>query len=160
MTEGTALVGAFGLGAQVYQREGARVTFAEMGLGNGAGEELFTRNLIRFRGESRLGLAVFRPELLLHRDRCVSGAVRGQARAARDRAPRRHPRDAHAAAEGPVVSRSWGRRVLPPHQAAEAMNVGEAELVDMVRGGLLEWREVRGEVYVRPAVARLLGVKT
>ena len=35
-------------------------TFAEMGLGNGAGE-LFTRNLIRFRGESRLGLAVFRP---------------------------------------------------------------------------------------------------
>ena len=49
---------------------------------------------------------------------------------------------------------------LPPHQAAEAMNVGEAELVDMVHGGLLEWREVRGEVYVRPAVARLLGVKT
>jgi HK97 family phage major capsid protein len=61
IANGTALVGAFGVGAEVYEREGARVTFAETGLGDSAGQELFTRNQIRFRGESRLGLAVMRP---------------------------------------------------------------------------------------------------
>jgi HK97 family phage major capsid protein len=60
IAEGTALVGAFGTAAQVYEREGARVTFAETGLADSAGTELFLQNQIRFRGESRLGLAVFR----------------------------------------------------------------------------------------------------
>jgi HK97 family phage major capsid protein len=62
MTEGTALVGAFGTAAEVYEREGARVTFTESGLGDSAGQELFSRNQLRFRGESRLGLAVIRPD--------------------------------------------------------------------------------------------------
>lgn len=61
MTEGTGLVGAFGVASQVYDRDEARVTFAETGLGNNAGEEMFTRNQVRFRGESRLALAVIRP---------------------------------------------------------------------------------------------------
>lgn len=61
MTEGTTLVGAFGTGAEVYEREGARVSFSEMGLGDSAGQEMFTRNQVRFRGESRIGLAVIRP---------------------------------------------------------------------------------------------------
>lgn len=63
MTEGTALVGAFKTAATVYQRDGARVTFTESGLGDSAGQELFTRNELRFRGESRIGLAVFYPSL-------------------------------------------------------------------------------------------------
>lgn len=62
IAEGTALVGAFGTAAEVYEREGARVSFAETGLGDSAGEELFSRNLVRFRGESRLGLGVIRPD--------------------------------------------------------------------------------------------------
>jgi hypothetical protein len=49
---------------------------------------------------------------------------------------------------------------LSPPKAAEAMNVTVAELVDMVRGGLLEWREVGREVYVRPAVVSLVKVRT
>ena len=62
IAEGTALVGAFGEGAIVYDREQARVSFAETGLGDNAGEELFERNLIRFRGESRIGLGVAFPQ--------------------------------------------------------------------------------------------------
>ncbi len=62
LTAGTALVGAFGTAAEVFEREGARVTFSESGLGNAAGEEMFSRNQIRFRGESRIGLAVIRPD--------------------------------------------------------------------------------------------------
>jgi HK97 family phage major capsid protein len=62
IAQGTALVGAFGVAATVYEREGARVTFAETGLSDVAGEELFMKNQIRFRGESRLGLAIIRPD--------------------------------------------------------------------------------------------------
>jgi HK97 family phage major capsid protein len=61
ITEGTGLVGAFGAGAEVYQREGARISYAETGLSDVAGEELFTKNQIRARGESRLGLGVTHP---------------------------------------------------------------------------------------------------
>lgn len=61
IAEGTALVGAFGTAALVYEREGARITFAETGLGDGGSGEMFLKNQVRFRGESRLGLAVFRP---------------------------------------------------------------------------------------------------
>lgn len=60
ISEGTGLVGAFSF-AEVYQREEARITFAETGLGDAAGQEMFTRNQVRWRAESRLGLAVYRP---------------------------------------------------------------------------------------------------
>jgi HK97 family phage major capsid protein len=60
MTAGTALVGDFGQ-ATVYDREQARVTFTEAGLSDVAGTELFLQNQIRFRAESRIGLAVVRP---------------------------------------------------------------------------------------------------
>ena len=61
IAEGTALVGAFGVGAQVWDREQARVTFTESGLGDTAGQEMFTRNQVRFRGESRIAFGVIRP---------------------------------------------------------------------------------------------------
>jgi HK97 family phage major capsid protein len=60
IAEGTALVGDFNQ-CQIYDREEARVTFTESGLGNAAGEEMFTRNQVRFRGEERIGFGVFRP---------------------------------------------------------------------------------------------------
>jgi hypothetical protein len=58
ITEGTGLVGAFGPAATVYDRDQARITFTESGLGDSAGEELFTRNQVRFRGESRIAFGV------------------------------------------------------------------------------------------------------
>jgi len=61
IAEGTGLVGAFDLGATVYDREQARVSFTETGLGDTAGQELFDRNQVRFRGESRIGLGVAFP---------------------------------------------------------------------------------------------------
>lgn len=61
MAAGTGLVGAFGTGAQVWDRDQARVTFTESGLGDAPGQELFSRNLVRFRGESRLAFGVLRP---------------------------------------------------------------------------------------------------
>jgi HK97 family phage major capsid protein len=63
MTQGRALVGAFGAGASIWDREATRVTYAETGLGDNPGEELFTRNLVRFRAEERLAFAVERPPL-------------------------------------------------------------------------------------------------
>lgn len=60
ITEGTGLVGFFG-DSQIWDREQARVTFAESGLGDVAGQEMFTRNQVRFRGESRLAFGVIRP---------------------------------------------------------------------------------------------------
>jgi len=59
---GTGLVGAFAAGSVFYDREEARVTFTESGLGDTAGQELFTRNLIRFRGEERVAFGVSRPQ--------------------------------------------------------------------------------------------------
>lgn len=61
LTEGTAIVGAFAAGATVWEREEARVTFAETGLGDAAGQELFTRNSVRFRAEERIAFGVERP---------------------------------------------------------------------------------------------------
>lgn len=58
IAEGTGLVGAFDQGATVYDREAARVSFRDTGLGDSAGQELFDRNQVRFRGESRIGLGV------------------------------------------------------------------------------------------------------
>ncbi len=58
IAQGTGLVGAFGHGAQLWDREEARVVFTESGLGDTAGQELFTRNLIRFRAEERVSFGV------------------------------------------------------------------------------------------------------
>ena len=60
IAEGTGLVGAFAVGATVWDREEARVTFAEVGL-NDSGEEMFTRNQLRWRAEERIAFGVERP---------------------------------------------------------------------------------------------------
>ena len=54
--EGTALVGAFGTGAQLYDREAANIRISENH------EDFFTRNAIVVLAEERLALAVKRPE--------------------------------------------------------------------------------------------------
>jgi len=56
ITEGTALVGAFGTGAQLYDREAANIRISENH------EDFFTRNAIVVLAEERLALAVKRPE--------------------------------------------------------------------------------------------------
>ena len=78
---------------------------------------------------------------------------------------RRHEQRRHA----DVFSRlPWPRRdpvsqgvdgFLPPAEAAAEMGVDVDELADMVRGGLLEWREVGREVWVRPAVVSTVKVR-
>lgn len=55
IAQGTALVGAFALSAQVYRREGLRVEATN------SNEDDFLKNLIAIRVEERLGLAVYRP---------------------------------------------------------------------------------------------------
>jgi HK97 family phage major capsid protein len=60
--KGTALVGSFEVGCKLFDREQARITFTESGLSDTPGQELFTRNLIRFRAEERLAFGVVRPE--------------------------------------------------------------------------------------------------
>ena len=56
MTEGTALVGAFGTGAQLYDREQASIRISEQHA------DFFVRNAIVILAEQRLALAVKRPE--------------------------------------------------------------------------------------------------
>lgn len=56
MDEGTALVGAFGTGAQLYDRESASIRIAEQH------SDFFIRNAIVILAEERLALAVKRPE--------------------------------------------------------------------------------------------------
>ena len=56
MTEGTALVGAFGTGAQLYDREQASIRISEQH------SDFFVRNAIVVLAEQRLALAVKRPE--------------------------------------------------------------------------------------------------
>ena len=55
ISQGTALVGAFQLSAQVYRREGIRVEATN------SNEDDFLKNLVAIRVEERLGLAVYRP---------------------------------------------------------------------------------------------------
>jgi len=59
MTRDTGLVGAFRLGAQLFDREDANVVIATMN------EDDFIRNLITIRCEERLALAVYRPEAFI-----------------------------------------------------------------------------------------------
>jgi HK97 family phage major capsid protein len=54
--EGTALVGAFGTGAQIYDREQASIRISEQHA------DFFVRNAIVILAEQRLALAVKRPE--------------------------------------------------------------------------------------------------
>ena len=56
MPEGTALVGAFGTGAQLYDREQASIRISEQH------SDFFVRNAIVILAEQRLALAVKRPE--------------------------------------------------------------------------------------------------
>jgi len=56
MTVDTALVGAFKMGAQVFDREEVNVVIATQN------EDDFVRNMITIRAEERLALAVYRPE--------------------------------------------------------------------------------------------------
>lgn len=56
IAEGTALVGAFGLGAQLYDRQEANIRIAEQH------EDFFVRNAVVILAEERLALAVKRPE--------------------------------------------------------------------------------------------------
>ncbi|WP_375591592.1 phage major capsid protein [Chitiniphilus eburneus] len=56
MTLGEFLVGAFRLGAQVFDREDANVVIAT------ENEDDFVKNMITIRGEERLAFAVYRPE--------------------------------------------------------------------------------------------------
>lgn len=56
MTMDTALVGAFMLGAQVYDREDANVVIST------ENQDDFIKNMVTIRAEERLALAVYRPE--------------------------------------------------------------------------------------------------
>ena len=56
MTEGTALVGSFGQGAQLYDREQANIRISEQHA------DFFIRNAVVILAEQRLALAVKRPE--------------------------------------------------------------------------------------------------
>ena len=62
ITEGTALVGAFGSGAQVYDREQASIRISEQH------SDFFVRNAIVILAEQRLALAVKRPEAFVKVD--------------------------------------------------------------------------------------------
>ncbi len=56
ISEGTALIGAFGAGAQIYDRETASIRISEQH------QDFFVRNAIVVLAEQRLALAVKRPE--------------------------------------------------------------------------------------------------
>ena len=62
MTQGHALVGAFGTGAKLYDREQVNI---EVSTEN---RDLFERNAYTLRAEERLGLVVDRPESFVHLD--------------------------------------------------------------------------------------------
>jgi len=62
MNQGTALVGAFGLGAKVYDRQQSNIRIAEQ---HG---DLFVRNAVVVLAEERIGLTVSRPESFIKID--------------------------------------------------------------------------------------------
>lgn len=62
MTQGNALVGAFGTGAKIYDREAVNIQVST------ENRDLFERNAYTLRAEERLGLVVDRPESFVHLD--------------------------------------------------------------------------------------------
>lgn len=58
--EGTALVGSFAAGCTIYDREQARIAWAETGASDSGGD-MWSKNELRLRAEERLALAVERP---------------------------------------------------------------------------------------------------
>jgi HK97 family phage major capsid protein len=60
MTAGQAMVGAFGTGAQLYDREAPTIRIAEQH------QDFFVRNAIVVLAEQRLALAIKRPEAFVH----------------------------------------------------------------------------------------------
>jgi HK97 family phage major capsid protein len=62
MTVDTFLVGAFQLGAQLFDREQANIVIATQN------EDDFVKNMITIRAEERLALAVYRPEAFVKGD--------------------------------------------------------------------------------------------
>jgi len=48
---------------------------------------------------------------------------------------------------------------LPVPLAAEQMSMSETDLAEQVRRGLLEWTEIGGLIYVRPAIVTVLGAQ-
>lgn len=69
MAQGTALVGAFGLGAKVYDREQSNIRVAEQHA------DLFLRNAVAILAEERVGLTVSRPESFVKIDLPTGSAV-------------------------------------------------------------------------------------
>jgi HK97 family phage major capsid protein len=61
IAQGTGLVGAFGVGAKLYDREEAIVRIAESGALGAAGVEIFSRNSVVMLAEERVALTVERP---------------------------------------------------------------------------------------------------
>lgn len=59
MNQGTALVGAFGLGAKIYDRQVSNIRVAEQHA------DMFIRNAILILAEQRIGLTVSRPEAFI-----------------------------------------------------------------------------------------------
>lgn len=68
MQQGTALVGAFGLGAKVYDREQSNIRIAEQHA------DLFLRNAVAVLAEERIGMTVSRPEAFVKID-LVAGSA-------------------------------------------------------------------------------------
>jgi HK97 family phage major capsid protein len=62
MQQGVSLVGAYGLGAKVYDREQANIRVAEQHA------DLFVRNAVAILAEERIGLTVSRPESFIKID--------------------------------------------------------------------------------------------
>lgn len=56
MNQGSSLIGAFGLGAKIYDREQSNIRVAEQH------DDLFVRNAVAILAEQRIGLTVSRPE--------------------------------------------------------------------------------------------------
>lgn len=69
MRQGTALVGAFGLGAKVYDREQSNIRIAEQHA------DLFLRNAVAILAEERVGLTVSRPESFVQIDLVAGSAA-------------------------------------------------------------------------------------
>lgn len=84
-----------------------------------------------------------------------------------ERILRRHEQGRQAAILGEAAADRWpspfrGDRYggfLPPSEAAKAMAMDVLEVARLARSGMLEWREVGGEVWIRPAAVSVLAVR-